>query len=272
MVGRYGTGVARPDVASVFNTTSNSGFEATITGLRAGGHQVCAFAINVGSGDSNPQIGCRSVAVQGGDPIGNFEQVVPGVGTAQVQGWALDADTVGPVDVHVYVDGQWVAAGKADRPRPDVGDAFPSMGAAHGFVLDVPVRPGRHQVCVYAINVGSGSANPELGCRTVTNSSAPVGNVDGAGRLYDILGVNGWTIDPNTSAAVMVSIQVDGVEAKRVTADLARPDVASVFPSYGIAHGFDTFVFSTPGLHTICAVAINIGAGTSNTSLGCRTL
>ncbi|HEY6533662.1 MAG TPA: glycoside hydrolase family 25 protein [Acidimicrobiales bacterium] len=272
MVGRYGTGVPRPDVASAFNYVANGGYDVTIRGQRAGNRRVCAYAINVGSGNANTALGCRSVAVKGGVPFGNYEKVTPGVGRARVQGWVLDADTTGPVDVHVYVDGDWGGSGRADGNRPDVGAAFPTMGSAHGFSVDVPVPSGLHEVCVYAINVGSGASNPSLGCRTVSNSAAPVGSIDGAGRLYDILGVNGWALDPDTTGPVRVAIQVDGVEAQRVTADLSRPDVGGVFPGYGAAHGFDTFVYSTPGPHRVCVVALNAGAGGRNTSLGCRDL
>jgi hypothetical protein len=31
-------------------------------------------------------------------------------------------------------------------------------------------------------------------------------------------------------------------------------------------------VFSTPGPHRVCAVAIDVGAGSRNTMLGCRDL
>jgi GH25 family lysozyme M1 (1,4-beta-N-acetylmuramidase) len=272
MVGRYSTGVARPDVASAFNYAANGGYDVTIRGQRAGNRQVCAYAINVGSGTANTDLGCRSVAVKGGVPFGNFEKVSPGVGQSRVQGWVLDPDTTEPVDVHVYVDGNWGGSGRANVARPDVGAAYPSMGASHGFSFDVPVASGTHEVCVYAINVGAGGSNPKLGCRTVTNSPAPVGSVDGGGRLFDILGINGWALDPDTTGPVTVAILVDGVEAKWVTADVSRPDVGAAFPGYGSSHGYDTFVFSTPGPHRVCAVALNAGAGFGNTKLGCRDL
>ena len=111
-------------------------------GVGAGTHEVCAFAINVGPyGGTNPVIGCRTVTIDG-TPRGNLEGATPATGGLRVTGWAIDADTVGPVDVHVYVDGAWGGLTVADRNRPDVGAAFPRLGSAHGFDLTVPTAGG----------------------------------------------------------------------------------------------------------------------------------
>ena len=40
-------------------------------------------------------------------------------------------------------------------------------GPAHGYSGSVRLAPGTHQVCTYAINVGQGTTNPSLGCRSV---------------------------------------------------------------------------------------------------------
>ena len=40
-------------------------------------------------------------------------------------------------------------------------------GGGHGFDIALPAAPGTRQVCVYAINAGSGNDNPLLTCRTV---------------------------------------------------------------------------------------------------------
>ena len=146
------------------------------------------------------------------------------------------------------------------------------MGARRGFALDLRVPSGAHQVCAYAINVGAGATNPKLGCRSVTVSAAPIGNFEDAGRIYDILVVKGWAIDPDTGAPVAVKVRVDGVDVQTGTADLARPDVGAYFPAYGSAHGFQQVVFSTPGPHTVCVVAVNAGAGSQDTVLGCRSM
>ena len=64
-----------------------------------------------------------------------------------------------PVRVHVYVDGQGFVLGPASLSRPDVGQAFPGYGDAHGFVRQLTgIAPGSHTVCAYGINVGPGFA------------------------------------------------------------------------------------------------------------------
>jgi GH25 family lysozyme M1 (1,4-beta-N-acetylmuramidase) len=272
MVGRTATGASRPDVAQAFATGTNNGFTTTLAGVPTGSHEICAYAINVGSGTSNPELGCRTVAVGGGDPTGNFEKADPTFGGVRLQGWALDVDSSSPVAVHVYVDGNWATAVTADVARSDVGSAFPLMGARHGFALDLRVASGTHSVCAYAINVGAGATNPKIGCQSVTVSAAPIGNFEDAGRLYDIIVVKGWTIDPDTGAPLAVKVRIDGVDVQAGTADQSRPDVGAAYPVYGGAHGFQQVVFTTPGPHTVCVVAVNAGAGSQDTNLGCRSL
>jgi peptidoglycan/xylan/chitin deacetylase (PgdA/CDA1 family) len=70
-------------------------------------------------------------------------------------GWAKDPDTHNPIAAHLYVDGTYVADAKADGP----GTPGPT------WTVSIASRPGSHNVCAYAINVGPGSTNPSLGCQ-----------------------------------------------------------------------------------------------------------
>ena len=164
-----GAGVAdivRPDVAAVFPGYGPvRGFDITVPAA-AGLQTIKVYALNKGAGSDNPVIGTRSVFV-GGNPFGNVEQVAGQTGAFQLSGWVIDPDTVDPVELHVYVDGGWGGQLLADRPRPDVATAFPMYGGGHGFDIALPAAPGTRQVCVYAINAGSGNDNPLLTCRTV---------------------------------------------------------------------------------------------------------
>jgi len=81
-------------------------------------------------------------------------------------GWTIDPDTASSIDVHLYVDGRFVASAPANRPRPDVAAAFPGYLDNHGFAVPLDtVAPGLRTVCVYAINVATGTYNPNLGCQ-----------------------------------------------------------------------------------------------------------
>ncbi len=159
---------ARPDIAAAYGQFGGShGFAWSRGGFAPGTHQVCAFGINEGYG-TNTLLGCRSVVVPGGDPVGRVDAVV-GLpdGRIELGGWALDPDTVASPEVHVYVDGVGRNLGAAVGSRPDIATAFPGYGAAHGYWTRIEgVTPGRHQVCVFAINRGVGS-NTLLSCQSV---------------------------------------------------------------------------------------------------------
>jgi hypothetical protein len=83
--------------------------------------------------------------------------------------------------------------------------------------------------------------------------------------------VSGWTIDPSTSAAVSVEIQINGVVSGRWVANTSRPDVGAAYPAFGSAHGFNVTLDAAPGTATACVTVINVGSGW-NQSLGCRTV
>ena len=133
----------------------------------AGTHQVCVTAPNSGPTGTTRALGCRSVTVLAGVPFGTVDSVTRAAGTAHVTGWTIDPDVIGPVQVHVYVNGVWAAAVNADVARGDVGAVFPGYGSAHGIDLSVSIPAGATDVCVYAIDQVSARANPLLGCRRV---------------------------------------------------------------------------------------------------------
>jgi SpoIID/LytB domain protein len=151
---------ARGDVAGAFPSYgANHGFSAVVE-AGSGNHQVCIYAINAGPG-ANRQLGCRTAAVAA-DPFGSIDSAVRTLdGRWAVRGWTIDPNTNGPIDVHVYVDGQLRGVTPADIPRGDVAGAYPGTGLDHGFELLVA---GGQRVCVYAVNAGPGR-NTELGCR-----------------------------------------------------------------------------------------------------------
>jgi hypothetical protein len=71
----------------------------------------------------------------------------------------------------MYIDGKGASSGNADLSRPDIAAAFAGYGPLHGYQRTMSgLAPGKHQVCVYAINVGAGAPNTKLGCRDFTTS------------------------------------------------------------------------------------------------------
>jgi hypothetical protein len=262
--------VDRPDIATAIpGYGRNHGFDAMVS-VGSGTHEVCAYAINVGPyGTTNPIIGCRTVTVPG-DPIGSVEAVTATTGGLRLTGWALDADTAGPLEVHVYVDGNGAGGTRTVVPRNDVAAVYPRTGNQRGFDISVPSTGGNHQACAYAINVGHGSTNPLIGCGTATVSGDPFGNLEAANGSASGVVVSGWAIDPDANDAA-VQVTVDGAVVATLATDVSRPDVGTAYRGRGAAHGFNGTVRATPGTHQVCATAVNQGIGTSR-SLGCRTV
>ncbi|MBB3678233.1 hypothetical protein [Modestobacter versicolor] len=259
--------VARADVAAALPAWgAGHGFQLTVP-VTQGVRQVCVYAINVAKGANNPVLGCMTVDTRG-LPVGSVERAVVTEGQGVLRGWALDPDTAAPLDVHVYVNGTWTAKAVAGDDRPDVGAVYPAAGPAHGWSVTVPLRPGQNQVCVYAINVGSGAKNPELACRLVDLQVVPQGDVQVTGGA-SAASISGWALDPETAAPVDVHLYVDGQWATALTADRERPDVAAAFTGLGVRHGFATSLALAPGPHQVCAYAINVRQGTANPQIGC---
>ncbi len=161
-------------IASLPRSDGAVGFQAVVPTTMTGNLSVCATARNVGDGDADKVIGCRTVAVQH-DPIGSLDEVTSGLFSVRVRGWAIDPDTGNPITVHVYQDGVFVNASIADVSRTDVDAAQPGYGALHGFDILVPYPStnGTHTMCVYGINTSTGTVNTQLGCRNWNEIHAP---------------------------------------------------------------------------------------------------
>jgi streptogramin lyase len=260
----------RPDLDAVLGYGPDHGFQVSIA-ASAGTHTVCVGAVDSQQAILGTSLGCRTVTVRTGSPVGSVDGASAGPGTVHVSGWALDPDTGGSIYVAVYVDGKGVAWYPASTVRADIAAAFPGYGAAHGYDVTFSAGAGSHSVCVYGINTGPG-ANVALGCRSVTVPGGdPVGSLDGAVRSGSQLTVSGWALDPDTAASIPVAVYVEGRGIGWFTAGGTRGDIAAAYPGYGAAHGYSV---TTPVLatdHHVCVYAINQGTGTTNTVLGCKT-
>jgi hypothetical protein len=174
-VGATGTSTTangdRPDVAAVYPAYgSKHGFSWT-GAVAPGSYNVCAYAINNGSG-GNVLLGCSTVTVAPEAtpppptdsrfaPIGNLEAAARADGGVAVSGWALDPDTSASIDVHVYVDSSGTAL-RATGSRADVAAAF-GLGPDHGFSAVLPMGAGQHRVCAYAIDA-TNAPPAAIGC------------------------------------------------------------------------------------------------------------
>lgn len=271
--------VARADVGAAYPQAGpNHGYAATVPVSTSGTHSVCVSAENVGPG-ANASLGCLTVSVLAGSPIGSVDSVTANGGTVTGTGWAIDPDTTDPVQVAMTLAGTTTSQ-LANLSRPDLATAYPAYGANHGYSIAATVADGTYKACFTATNLGSGS-DTVLGCSNVVvgnggatfpdQQRAPIGSFDAATVSGSSISVSGWAIDQDTSSSISVQVSLDG-SATAVTANGARPDVLTAYPAYGRYHGFSASLPSTPGTHTVCVAAVNSGAGPASTALGCKSV
>jgi GH25 family lysozyme M1 (1,4-beta-N-acetylmuramidase) len=261
----------RTDVGAAYRGFGDAhGIAGTIP-VPAGARQLCAYAINVGSGSGNPLLGCSALD---GNPIGTMEGAwVDDAGVVRASGWALDPDTTGPLDVHVYVSNRWGQAVRTTQVRNDVQAAYPGTGPTQGWSAAFGgLPPGAHRVCAFAINVANGTTNPMIGCHDVSLPPLdPVGNVEAATPTTGGVRLQGWALDFDSPNPIDVHVYVDGAFAQVARADGARADVGAFLKTSG-RHGYDVTVRTGGGRHTVCAFAINVLRGSTNSLLGCRVV
>ncbi len=264
------TSVDRSDVRSVHpGAPAASGFSTEVS-IPEDSNEVCVYAAETSYG-ALTRLGCRTFQTPA-NPRGNYEALTASTGGAIASGWALDPNTADPIDVQVYVDGAYALTRRADTYRPDVGAVYPNLGTNHGWAVGVPMPEGRHQVCVFAINVGPGSTNPLLGCKDIGGDPNPTGWVDGAVRAGNQAVIYGWALDRDTTGPIGVLFFVNDRMAWLANANLAWPGLNGVFPAYGTSHGFFTAMPLPKGTSNICAYALNVGPGNPATNIGCRVL
>ncbi len=198
-------------------------------------------------------------------PTGVLAGVGRRPGGISVGGWARDQDVPnGPISVRVTVNGQNAGTVTANTIRPDGALDF------HGFV---PTNAtGNVTVQAWAQD-DVGTLEVDLGSKSITLSSEPIGYLDDVQSGASSVWVRGWAIDPDVAAPISVHVYQDGSFVTAATADSTRNDVSAAYPGYGADHGFDiTIPHAANGQHTVCVYAINTAAGSGNNPLlGCKS-
>lgn len=192
-------------------------------------------------------------------------------GQVRVTGWAYDTRSSDSVRIVVDVNGRAVSDTGAERDRGDVRSVFGDAPLRSGFDRTVDIPNESNDVCVYAAETSYGALT-RLGCGSFANPTVPRGNYDALTLVPGGAAASGWAWDPNSTDPVDVQISVNGSVVATVRADGNRPDVAAAFPGRSAAHGFSVPVGLPAGRHVVCVTAINVGPGSSNTSLGCRAV
>jgi hypothetical protein len=291
---------SRPDVvAAVPGAPLETGFRIFLDASQPGWRTVCVHGDD-GFGNNTGDLGCLPIPppTRAGSPIGSLDEVAVEVGRFVVRGWAVDPDPDPPEiyslprQVHVYVDGWFLVQLPLDRPRPDVEAVVPGASNIDGYERALPARPGRHQVCVYAINRGRTGRNTTLGCRDIDvpadrGAPLPFGSVDGTylgppggGTGNAPVGVRGWAMAPGGAPVTVRIVAVggyfgNGEQALDVTGTtgVARPDVPAVFPGAPPDTGYEILVGSGHFLQLRLACAVAQSAdGSAEAVLGCTSV
>jgi len=207
-------------------------------------------------------------------PTGELEMVDGRPGTIRLRGWAVDADTFGPVRINVYVNGNLITSAPADRSRPDVGAAYRSFGNDHGFDITIDSTTGTKEVCAEAVNEGGGN-NQLLGCQIVRVSAGqPTGILEEVRTTAEGMEIRGWAVLPGDRDPVDVDLFVDDMHATSVTADRRRKDLATTLGTAGNKHGFKATLplpeATSSEAATICARVTDPETG-DEIPLGCLT-
>ncbi|MEO6702788.1 MAG: L,D-transpeptidase family protein [Jatrophihabitantaceae bacterium] len=123
-----------------------------------------AISIGVGA-QATKLITDTNAAAATYNPRGHLDSVSTGHASAKLVGWAVDPDAkTSPVTIEVYFDGVLRGRFSTSVPRPDVA-AAQHAGPNQGFSISFStVAPGNRTICVHAVNLKLGTANPSLGC------------------------------------------------------------------------------------------------------------
>ncbi|MFF1633599.1 cell wall-binding repeat-containing protein [Leifsonia sp. NPDC058248] len=135
-------------------------------------------------------------------PIGSFDTAVLSATAFTVSGWAIDQSLMQKsITVSVSLNtpaGVTTKSMVASGSRPDVGNVYPSAGAAHGFSVSIPRNGanGQFMACVTAVaTTGNSAGNAGFGCKTVFYSpsllgSPPVSRFQGGDRFSTSVAVS----------------------------------------------------------------------------------
>ncbi len=219
--------------------------------------------------------GSSAQAATSHDPFGRLDSLTASVSTATMTaaGWAADPDALSrALIIEIRVDGRAVSRTTANIRRPDVAAAH-HTGPVTGYKVTVRTGYGTHTVCALASNVGAG-ASVTLGCasRTIVDPNNPIGSISPVQVAGTKATITGWAFDPNSSkTALAAHTTVDGTSTVSVPANRAYAAVNTKYHISG-GHQFVSVRTLTAGRHTVCAYAMNIGAGSANPQLGCATI
>jgi cell wall-associated NlpC family hydrolase len=214
------------------------------------------------------------------DPFGSVSSVQAVTGGLLFKGWAADPDALtSNVDLVATVDGRGIGfEAPTSLANATVRTKY-HTGPTPGFAATVPVDPTQtHTVCLAVRNVLAGYhtvlkcvVTPLTTTLTAAQKAAhnPKGTISGFSVNSSTMHVRGWATDPDwITHKLVVVLYVNGTSTRTVmshTYPAPRPTGA------GGLSLFDISVPVSSGAHLGCIWVVNVGLGSGNTFLGCKS-
>jgi hypothetical protein len=204
------------------------------------------------------------------EPFGNVDTCVEVDGGIEVTGWAISQSDYGQPRIRILLDGRQVAEISPTIDRPDVRWAYPAFGLRTGWARRLTAGPGRHEVCVYAVDPRNGRS-ALIGFREI-RLVRPRGAIE---RITDLgdgrIRVVGWALDPTVAPSRgAFRIRVDGQQVIHQLTTVERLEIAWFYPGQTRLSGFDVVVPAAPGTRRVC-LDVTLRNGT-NPQIECRTV
>jgi hypothetical protein len=248
------TSLARPEIASHFNLTSDAviGFHILLTlDPSVNVHQISVKFVGVGGGSLTSNTLQKWITA----PAGKLLSVTP----TSVTGWALDiAAPSRPISVDIFVNGVKQIS-VLTTETDDKLNSLLGIEGAHVFQADLSaLNPGVHTITARA--TVNGEQRPLVNSLTL-DMRPPLGKIEALTEKS----ISGWAVDPSVpSSQSTVQLFINNHFVAEQQTSVLRQDINKVYSTNG-AHGFDMSFDVT--LDTSYEVAIYILLGDGHLAL-----
>lgn len=192
--------------------------------------------------------------------IGDYTQTTPTAAAlesvARVIGWKMALFASNPSSTVAYTSG--------GSPKFPAGQVVYLPGVVGHQDVGLTDCPGSIEASLNQIR-----SRAQEWTTWIRATSTPVGSLDSLEGGTASVTASGWAKDLSSEVPPNVRLTV-GATSRTVTANLPRPDVAAVYPTYGATTGFAATASGVPPGEQMACVTIEDVDGGGSSNLGCR--